>query len=391
MSASEREQHCPLCGGACELLHRQHFVLPGDVGTHYDVVACGACGFTFARDLPSAEEYEAYYRGNRKYTYEGSRDASAARFAVHQPTFDFLAPLLPRDSRILDVGCSTGELLALFQRAGYARVAGVDPSAECAEIARQLYGVDVRPAVISDLRADETYDAVLLANVLEHIPNLHEATARVAELVRDGGLLFVQVPDAEHFAVEVREPFLEFSIEHINYFTSASLANLVGEHGFVPIQVRHDILLDKAVRWRVITAAWRRQRSEPRRGFSDNSALRRYIAASNARLGELQRTIDALVASGERLIVWGAGSLTARLLATTTLGRANIVRFVDSNSAQHGKQLIGRPIAPPSSVTGETATVLVSSFVYGEEIRRTLEEDMRYSGRVITICGKDEG
>lgn len=222
---------CPICDSReLETLHRQDVLLPGDVRTHYAVVACERCGFLFARNLPSDEEYKRYYRANLKYTYEGSRDAADSLFAMHARSFDMVHAHLTHDrppeqtlqSRIVDIGCSTGELLALFQRSGYGRLHGIDPTPECSQIARRLYGVDVETAVLSEVVPEEPYDVVLLANVLEHIPNLRDAVHRIARFVRDGGMLFVQIPDAGHFGADMQEPFLEFSIEHINYFTDAT-------------------------------------------------------------------------------------------------------------------------------------------------------------------------
>lgn len=388
MSGDDRDRHCPICEGTrSERLRRQEFLLPGDIATHYDVVACSDCGFVFARELPSPEEYEAYYRTNLKYTFEASRDGAAARFAIHQGSFDLVDAHAGRESSILDVGCSTGELLALFARNGYERLAGVDPAPECAQIAKQLYGLDLTTAVISEFAPDAAYDVVLLANILEHIPNLRQAMDRLASFVKEGGLLFVQVPDGGHFGADLTEPFLEFSIEHINYFTETSLSNLLGALHIVRVEVRHDVVSYKGIRYPVITSVWRKEstRPAPPLEVSDADPVRSYIARSDARLTALSRTIDALVATGEPVVIWGVGSLTARFLATTNLGRANISGFVDSNSGHHGKRLLDREIAPPSSLAGKEVTVFVSSFVYGAEIRRTLEDEMRYRGRIVTI------
>lgn len=364
-------------------------MLPGDVRTHYDVVSCADCGFVFARDLPTAEEYEAYYRSNLKYTFEASRDGAEARFAIHQSSFELVDSFLgdQRAVSILDVGCSTGELLALFQRGGYTRLAGVDPAPECAGIAKQLYGLDITTAVISEFAPDQPCDVVLLANVLEHIPNLRQAVDRLASFVKDGGLLFVQVPDAAHFGADLTEPFLEFSIEHINYFTEGSLANLLGPAHIVRGAVKHDVVSYKGIRYPVITSVWRKDTSRdmPAAEAGDAGAVRDYIARSEERLTTLSRTIDSLVASGEPVVIWGVGSLTARFLATTNLGRANIIGFVDSNSGHHGKRLLDRPIEAPPSLAGRSVTVFVSSFVYGAEIRRMLDEEMQYGGRIVTI------
>jgi SAM-dependent methyltransferase len=385
-SESLRDVSCPLCdGGRFAALHRQEFLLPGDIRTHYAVVACESCGFVFARDLPLAEEYESYYRTNLKYTYEGSRDAANALFAIHEPSFRLVDQYATRESRILDIGCSTGELLALFQRNGYARLEGVDPAPECRQIAKQLYGLDIKTAVLSEITPDGAYDVVLLANVLEHIPNLDEAIRHVSTFLSDGGLLFVQVPDAGHFGDAINEPFLEFSIEHINYFTEASLANLLRTIDVFPVDVRHDVVSYRGVAYPVITSVWRKGAATHAGTAGDPTPVRDYIVKSGARLNEVKRAIDALVDGGEPLVIWGTGSLTARLLATTNLANANITGFVDSNTALQGKQLLGKPIAAPSSLAGRSDTVFISSFVYGADIRNSLERDLRYGGRIITI------
>lgn len=382
------DRDCPICGGdSFETLHRQEFLLPGDVRTHYTVVACSRCGFTFARDLPPPEHYEAYYRASTKYTYEGSRDAAAAMTAMHEPSFALVDSILgdDRSLRVLDVGCSTGELLALFQRAGYTHLEGVDPTPECARIAQQLYGLDVRAGVLSEIAAEDPYDLVMFANVLEHMPDLRPAVARIASLVRDGGWLFIQVPDAGHFGADMNEPFLEFSIEHINYFTDASLANLLAIEGFEIAKREHHVLRHKGAFFPVITSLWRKSGERAALVPSDASAMRGYIEKSRQRMTEVEAKIDAIAASGEPLIVWGVGALTARLLATTRLAKANIVAFVDSNSGQQGRRLLEREIHAPSWLAEQHVTVLISSFVYADEIRRTLEDDIHYGGRIVAI------
>lgn len=369
-------------------------MLPGDVRTHYVVVACDECGLTFAQDLPAAAEYERYYRANLKYTYEGSRDASEALLAMYEGSAELVDARLSeragtrdkRDARVLDIGCSTGELLALFQRSGYRCLTGVDPTPECREIAKQLYGLEIRTQVLSELSSENPYDVVLFANILEHIPDLNDAIRRIASLLSDDGLLFIQVPDAAHFGVNMQEPFFEFSIEHINYLTEVSLANLLAKANLSCVTLRHDLLAYNTISYPVITSLWEKAQKGPRgRVVSDTGPIRGYIEKGENRLAEIRRGIDSLVASGEPVVIWGVGSLTARFLATTSLERANIIGFVDSNRGHHGKRLLGREISPPSSLIGRTETVFVSTFVYGAEIRNTLEREMLYEGRIVTI------
>jgi hypothetical protein len=106
---------------------------------------------------------------------------------------------------------------------------------------------------------------------------------------------------------------------------------------------------------------------------------------SRERLAALEEALAPLVASGEEVVLWGAGSLASRLLATTSLARINVAGVVDNNSGLQGKTLLGRAIEPPAMLKGRRTTVVVASYVWGDEIRRTLVDDYRYEGRVVTL------
>ncbi len=372
-------------------LHTQRFLLPGDRLTRYDVVACRACGFAFATNIPSQEDYEAYYAANLRYTYEGSRNVSEGLVAIHQASFEFVDGALRREGepvsagrRVLDVGCSTGHLLSFFRRAGYGRVLGLDPAPECRSLAARIYGVDVVTGALSGFRSESPFDVVLLSSVLEHMPGLHMALDQVASLVAPNGLLFVQVPDADRFGVDMSEPFLEFSIEHINYFTRASLERLLGLFGFTAVEMRSDVLRYNGTSYPALTSAWRRGLPPPTLPYSEVRPLRAYVERSCKLLAVFDRAFQPLADSGEEVVLWGAGSLAARLLATTVMRRMNIVGVVDSNPSLHSQNLCGLPIAPPASLRGRRVTVLVVSIVWRDAILKTLEE-FGYEGRIVSI------
>ncbi len=67
-------------------------------------------------------------------------------------------------------------------------------------------------------------------------------------------------------------------------------------------------------------------------------------------------------------MVWGVGTHTTRLMATSRLAEANIVAFIESNARYHGKTLNGRPILAPSALRERAEPVLISSRVFQKEI-----------------------
>ncbi len=381
------EERCELCGGGdFDLLHRQDFVLPGDVETHYDVSCCTGCGFAFARNLPSPAAYEAYYAANTRYTYEGSKNVSPAMHRLHADNFAFVdAALSGEQKRVLDVGCATGLLLSYFRAAGY-DVLGVDPAAECRDIGGRLYNVPIVTASIASFTPAAQFDVVMLANVIEHLPNAALALARVGRWVTDGGFVFVQVPDAEHFGVDMKEPFLEFSVEHVKYFTRISLRRLLAKAGFASVKEQQNVVMVNGVAYPAITALFRRDEEVRKVDTpSDVRPLRDYIVRSRQKLADVSRTISALAESKEPVVVWGVGSLAARLMATTSMAHLNLRGFVDSASGLHGRTLHGLTIQSPASLHGQTTTVLVASYVWADAIRRTLRDELDYQGKIVTL------
>jgi SAM-dependent methyltransferase len=93
-------------------------------------------------------------------------------------------------TRVLDVGCGTGELLEHLQDLG-ARPTGVDPASRMAELARaRAIGADVRPGDFERLPFDDgAFDAVLAVNAFQFAEDQDAALAEAGRvLVPDGTL-----------------------------------------------------------------------------------------------------------------------------------------------------------------------------------------------------------
>jgi SAM-dependent methyltransferase len=95
-------------------------------------------------------------------------------------------------SRVLDVGCGSGEMLALLASLG-ADAAGVDPAPGMREIARTLApAADVRDGVAESLPwGDNSFDVVAAVNALQFAHDTDEALAELARVVVPGGFVAV--------------------------------------------------------------------------------------------------------------------------------------------------------------------------------------------------------
>lgn len=105
-------------------------------------------------------------------------------------------------------------------------------------------------------------------------------------------------------------------------------------------------------------------------------ALEAYVLRSRATDAHLNRVIDDLVVSQEPILIWGVGTHTRRLLATSRLREARIVAFVDSNRRYQGRELAGIPIRGPEEIRDLPYRIVVSSRVFQREIARQIREAM---------------
>jgi SAM-dependent methyltransferase len=392
----EARRPCPVCGSVSRrALFRQDFAAVDEATpvTGYDVVVCDACGCGYADGIPDQRAFDRYYRDMSKYEYH-QREGAESEY--DQRRLGIIADVVARHvqsrtARILDIGCATGRLLANLRERGFPGVIGLDPSPACAATARRLYDIDVRTMTLSELgRTDERFDFAILVGVLEHLRDLDEAFAHLRAILNPGGLLYVEVPDATAFADWPNAPYQDFSTEHINFFAPRSLDNLMSRRGFSPVfsEQNHREQSYKTVMSNV-SAVYRKDQDEPagalRFDAETAKGLDRYIATCRSEDARLHARIDALVDTGRPILVWGVGTHTTRLMATSRLSEAIIIAFIESNARYHGKTLRGRPIVAPGALKGFAEPVLVSSRVFQHEIAGQIRDQLGCANELILL------
>ena len=394
LPAAPRE--CPVCGstGDRRVLHPQRFASQGQGGINgYDVVVCRQCGASFAEGIPSQEELDRYYAGQSKYTYDHAGGAeSPYDFKRFEIIADRVIPFLPsHKASILDVGCATGGLLSVFKQRGFGNVLGVDPSPVCAQAARRLHGVEVRTATLAQLVGwQESFDLILLVGVLEHLRDVQPAVRTVTGRLKAGGLLYCAQPDVTAFADCVNAPYQQFSVEHVNFFSEVSLNRLMAVCGLVPRQTWRWIMewregvTDSVVSGNY-SAPLSAEAPSPQVDHTTEPALERYLTQCRAGDEKLLSVIERLVRSQEPVLIWGAGTLSRRLLETTRLAEAKIVAFVDSNPGIQGHRLAGRDILAPAQIAGRRENIVVCSKAFEREIVRMIRDQLHFTNPVILL------
>jgi SAM-dependent methyltransferase len=154
------------------------------------------------------------------------------------------ASLTGGKGRVLDVGVGRGELLRIAQAEGWTAV-GVEPSPSFAEYARRHAGADVICEPIENCSfAPGSFDVVILAAVLEHLYAPNETIRTLAQALRPGGALFVDVPNERGLYFKMGNLYEKlrgrqwtvnlaptFSPFHVFGFNPRALRMLLKKHG----------------------------------------------------------------------------------------------------------------------------------------------------------------
>lgn len=381
---------CPICSFSEKThLYKQNFnnnVI--SLIESYDVVVCKNCGFVYADNIPSQFDFNNYYETMSKYEFNYKDGiASSDYISYYKKIVNFLIPHINNtNARILDIGCSTGGLLSIFKLNGYSNLSGIDPSPSCVRVVQELYNIEATINNISNFDTSEKFDVIILSAVFEHLVDFSDSMQKIRALLKDWGLLFIEVPDAERFSLYITAPFQQFSTEHINYFSQYSLRNLLSKFSFRVIETQQsDNKLNMTTDPDIFSLSQKTYKNTFKiiRDDISESSIRNYITQCSANDLGIKKIIQEKLSNKSKIIVWGAGTHTQRLIGSG-LDISKILFFVDSNTRYTGKKLSGIVVKQPTDIK-EDVPILISTYSYKEEIIHQIREVLKLNNEIITL------
>ncbi|WP_375428783.1 class I SAM-dependent methyltransferase [uncultured Sphingomonas sp.] len=291
---------CAVCGAAGRVTHAglsdREFAAPGV----WSLRECGraACGLGWLDPRPRKAEigklYQSYWTHDGETTDAGEPVPSTVdsvgvkllakrglaalipwRAATYRSDRMHLQGMAP--GRLLDIGCGNGGFLGGMARVGW-QAHGIDFDPAALAVARRFPGVTTALGDVFDQGFDaESFDAVTMSNVIEHVPDPVETIAECRRILRPGGRLVVITPNLralghEIFGADWRG--LE-SPRHLFLFQGKTLRALAARAEFGKISVFSTPGSGPATDY-IIAASHRNARANGRSGIdADAAALNR--------------------------------------------------------------------------------------------------------------------
>jgi SAM-dependent methyltransferase len=131
---------------------------------------------------------------------------------------------LPTRGVLYNIGCGSGEFNEMAVQLGFT-VEAFEPEAAAFALAverRPATQCQVRPLPLEAIRGQSVADVVVMHDVLEHINDDRDAVARVARILKPGGVLVVTVPAGPGLY-----GFHDEQLKHFRRYTRRSLRDVL--------------------------------------------------------------------------------------------------------------------------------------------------------------------
>lgn len=213
-----------------------------------------------------------------KHTYEYDFDPQSDHAGAQ------VARIIGPGQRVLEVGAGPGSITRLLVNGLQCQVSAIEIDPSAIEKLRQWCG-DIRPLNLNSAGwqhaypADQRFDAVLAADVLEHLQDPLQTLKGMAELLRPGGRVVISLPHLGFHGVVASLLHGDFDYRdwgvldrtHVRFFGIDGLQRLFDDAGLAVVEagfvVRRPERTEFAASWAALPAPMREQLGAVPLGF----------------------------------------------------------------------------------------------------------------------------
>jgi SAM-dependent methyltransferase len=360
-----------------------------------DVVFCPRCTLVqLVETVPPEQLFREYFYFS---SFSDTMLQSAAALAERLTAERRLGP----QSLVVEVASNDGYLLQYYRQRGVP-VLGIEPAMNIAAVARErgiptlneFFGRELGERLRDE---GQRADVLHANNVLAHIPDLNGMVAGIAAVLKEKGLVVIEVGYLRDLIDKVL--FDTIYHEHLCYHSLTSLTNLFRRHGMIVFDVEYmkihggslrvfasRVEATPAVSRKVLALleeeqVWGVGRAETYRAFG------RKIQEQKATLLEL---LHGLKKQGKRIAAYGASAKGSTLLNCYGIGKETLDYVVDRSTVKQGHYAPGThlPIhAPERLLEDQPDYVVLLTWNFAEEILAQQAEYRRRGGKFIMPVG----
>ena len=231
-------ESCPDCGNTniSFVLSAKDYTVSGEL---FEIWECKNCTLRFTQSVPGKQEIGKYYQSENYISHSDTSKGFINKLyhKVRKRTLIQKKNLIIKTTgkntgQILDLGCGTGAFLATMKHANWI-CTGIDPDETARKKAQELYGLQVMKEDEFYNLPSETFDAITLWHVLEHVHDLHLYIQQLRKILARDGKLFIAVPNYTCGDEKIYNQYwAAYDVpRHLYHFSPKAMEQLMDKHG----------------------------------------------------------------------------------------------------------------------------------------------------------------
>jgi methylation protein EvaC len=255
--------------------------------------------------------------------------------------------LTSKDPFVVEIGSNDGLMMEFFSKDNI-RHLGVEPSANVAEKARS-YGVETLCSFFNLETAKKivsekgSADALIAANVMCHIPDLHEVAKGVDHLLTPEGVLIFEEPYLGDMIENTA--YDQIYDEHVFIFSARSVQNIFHRYDFELVDVKPQsthggsmrYVIARKGKWPISQAVETQLLYEDKKGLHLKSTYEVFRSKCEESRTNLVNILQQQKASGRIIVGYAATSKSTTVLNYCDIG-PDLIEFIsDTTPIKQGK------------------------------------------------------
>ncbi|HXB94514.1 MAG TPA: class I SAM-dependent methyltransferase [Puia sp.] len=205
----------------------------------FSIWQCEQCSLRFTQDVPDAAAIGDYYRSENYISHSNTSKGlvNSLYHLVRRETMAEKYRLVAsatriRQGKLLDIGAGTGAYVAYMESKGW-ECMGLEPDEGARGVANTDHQVQLLDMEQLFTLPPDSFDAITLWHVLEHVHDLHGYIRQLKTLIRRSGRIFIAVPNyLSYDARTYQGNWAAYDVpRHLYHFSPAAMQTLLGEHG----------------------------------------------------------------------------------------------------------------------------------------------------------------
>lgn len=235
---------CPICGNDknFEILYQKNFKL-SDLNVkifsarrlpdkiHYRLVKCSKCGLVRSNPVTDIKQLSKLYEKSLM-TYDLEINNLVLTY------IDSVKPILnklPKDAKILEIGCGNGFVLETIHNLGYKNVYGIEPSVDAVNKSNSKIRKNIKIDILKpDLFPKNSFDFIFFFQTFDHIPTPNQFLKECYKLLKPNGYILSfnhNIDSLSSKLLKEKSPIID--IEHTFLYSPKTIQKIFEKNKFI--------------------------------------------------------------------------------------------------------------------------------------------------------------